>query len=150
MHGRVLPQRAATAVRTRCTPYARDMEQAVFEIDGTAFEDFDGFIREFDRGFVSRVGGNWTGNLDAFNDYLSWADTPCAIRWRQSNKSRDSLGHAAMAEWLTGNLTRCHPANVESVQERLDNARNGNGPTLFDWLVEIIHDNEDYVELILE
>ena len=25
-------------------------------------------------GFIRFVGGEWTGNLDAFNDYLKWPD----------------------------------------------------------------------------
>lgn len=125
------------------------VEQTVFEIDGSSFEDFEGFVREFNRGFVSRVGGNWNGNLDAFNDYLSWADSPCTIRWRNSDKSRRDLGHSAMAAWLSNNLTGCHPSNIALVQERLDHATKHTGPTLFEWLVEIIQNNDD-VELIFD
>lgn len=44
------------------------MDQTVFEIDGANFSDFGGFIAEFNRGFIQHVGGDWQGNLDAFND----------------------------------------------------------------------------------
>ena len=49
------------------------MAQTVYEIDGANFSDFAGFIDEFNRGFITDVGGDWNGNLDAFNDYLGWA-----------------------------------------------------------------------------
>jgi hypothetical protein len=55
-----------------------------------------------------------------------------------------------MAEWLAGNLLRCHPDNRLSVQTRLDRAKQNAGPTLFDWLVEIIHENHEFVQLTLE
>lgn len=126
------------------------MEGPNFEIDGERFDDFAGFIVEFNRGFVSQVGGNWKGNLDAFNDYLSWGDDRSTIRWLSSEKSRMDLGHDAMVEWLSGNLLRCHPTNRSSVQARLKNAENGLGPTLFEWLVEIIRENTEYVDLSLE
>ncbi|MFN3151918.1 hypothetical protein [Bremerella sp.] len=126
------------------------MTEQTFHIDGERFDDFPGFIAEFNRGFVSHVGGQWNGNMDAFNDYLYWGDQGSTIRWMHSNKSRDDLGHDAMAQWLAENLLRCHPANRSSVQARLDQARNGLGPTLFEWLVEIIDENSEFVDLVLE
>ena len=35
---------------------------------------FEDFIAAFNEGFCRHVGGHWGGNLDAFNDYLSWPD----------------------------------------------------------------------------
>jgi len=125
------------------------MTQSVYQIDGGNFSDFAGFIAEFNRGFVSDVGGDWNGNLDAFNDYLSWDDNRCTIRWLNADKSQADLGHSAMADWLAGNLTRCHPSNLAGVQQRLDDATAGSGPTLFDLLVEIIRGNSDFVTLQL-
>ncbi|MEM7314607.1 MAG: barnase inhibitor [Planctomycetota bacterium] len=121
-----------------------------FEIDGNRFKDFDGFVCEFNRGFIRHVGGDWNGNLDAFHDYLSWADEHCTFRWCHSEKSRIDLGHAATSRWLAERLIHCHPANKALVQNRLDDANKGLGPTLFDTLVEIIQDNDQYVELVLD
>jgi hypothetical protein len=42
---------------------------------------------------------------------------------------------------LEKRLTQCHPDNREIVQADLERARRGEGPTVFDWLVEIIRDN---------
>jgi hypothetical protein len=125
------------------------MAQTVYEIDGANFSDFAGFIAEFNRGFVSHVDGDWNGNLDAFNDYLSWPDDRCTIRWLNADKSQADLGHCAMADWLVENLTRCHPSNRAGVQQRLDDAIAGSGQTLFDWLLEIIRENSDFIELQL-
>jgi hypothetical protein len=53
-------------------------------------------------------------------------------------------------------LQHCHPANRSKVVDDLERAKRGEGATVFDWLVEIIHDHtaggsegEDGVELML-
>ncbi|TWU59506.1 barstar family protein [Crateriforma conspicua] len=125
------------------------MDRTTFEINGNSFQDFAGFVAEFNREFVTHVGGKWNGNLDAFNDYLSWTNAHSIIRWSNSAKSRNDLGHDAMADWLSDNLQKCHPSNRPSVHSRLDNAKNKNGPTLFDTLVEIMQMNAEYVTLQL-
>ncbi len=125
------------------------MDRTIFEIDGNNFKDFAGFVAEFNRGFVSHVGGQWNGNLDAFNDYLSWTDAPSIIRWSNSAKSRNDLGYDAMAGWLSDNLLKCHPSNRLSVQHRLGDAQNQSGPTLFDTVVEIMQNNAEYITLLL-
>jgi hypothetical protein len=38
-------------------------------------------------------------------------------------------------------ISSCHPSNREHFQARLSNARRGERPTLFDMIVEIIHDH---------
>jgi hypothetical protein len=120
-----------------------------YVIDGANFGDFTGFVAECNRAFVRAFGGEWGGNLDAFNDYLWWGDEEYTLVWRNAAKSRTDLGHAAMADWLEANSRVCHPTNRPSVVVRLNRARRGKGPTLFDWLVEIIRDNE-HVRLLLE
>ena len=124
--------------------------QRTFEIDGNNFNDFAGFIVEFNRCFVCYVGGHWQGNIDAFNDYLSWTDERCTIRWLNSSKSSIDLGHESMATWLRKNLETCHPSNVKSGRERLENAMTGRGPTLFEWIVDIIRENGDNVDFLLD
>ena len=36
----------------------------------------------------------------------------------------------------------CHSSNVPSIEQKLKDAMAGNGPTVFDWLVEIIRDHD--------
>ncbi len=45
-----------------------------YVVDLTAVTSWPDFIAAFNEGFVRPVGGEWHGNLDAFNDYLSWPD----------------------------------------------------------------------------
>ncbi|MCP4010106.1 MAG: barnase inhibitor, partial [Proteobacteria bacterium] len=54
-------------------------------------------------------------------------------------------------------LKRCHFSAIDSLENQLEEAKAGKGPTAFDWLVEIIRDHcedgkqaEDGVELKLE
>ena len=43
-----------------------------FTIDLTNVKSFTDIISAFNDGLIKPAGGNWNGNLDAFNDYLSW------------------------------------------------------------------------------
>jgi hypothetical protein len=114
----------------------------VLIVDGGSFSDFEGFGREF-----SRLLRDWTwnGNLDAFNDILRGGfGTPengWVFRWVGSDLSRAALGHEATVRWLEDVLDRCHPSNRADVRKRIDAARRGEGPTLFDMIVEIIRDH---------
>jgi len=124
------------------------MANFTFEIDGTDFSDFPGFIEEVNR-TLSQVDGRenlWNGNLDALSDF-PWAGG--TFRWNNSDKSRNDLGHAAMAAWLTKNLTYCHYTNRPGVQKRLDEAEAERGKTLFDWLIEIFEENDKFIHLEL-
>ncbi|WP_394620865.1 hypothetical protein JNUCC0626_17715 [Lentzea sp. JNUCC 0626] len=111
----------------------------VLVVDGALFSDFDGFARAFTTLLDDYT---WTGNLDAFNDILRGGfGTPelgWIFHWANARKSRTDLGHPAMVKWLEGILKTCHPDNRDSVRARLEAARRGEGPTLFDKIVEII------------
>ena len=122
----------------------------IFVIDGANFEDFAGFITEFNSVYISAVDGFWTGNLDAFNDYLSWHEKKYILKWANSQKSRRDLGYTEMVIWLERNLLSCHASNRASVARRLRDARRKTGQTFFDMMVEIIEFNTDYAELRLE
>ena len=111
----------------------------VLLIDGAAFDDFTGFQRAFST-FLSNYA--WHGNLDAFNDILRGGfgtpGPPWVLRWVNSDASRRALGHDATVQYLEEIVTTCHPSNVARLQERIERARRGEGPTLFDEIVEII------------
>ena len=114
----------------------------VLIIDGALFSDFEGFTREFSRLLDDHA---WHGNLDAFNDILRGGfGTPengWVLRWLNSEASRSALGHEATARRLEQLLLTCHPSNRPSVEAEIRSARNGQGPTLFDEIVEIIRDH---------
>ncbi|OXM54897.1 barstar family protein [Amycolatopsis alba] len=111
----------------------------VLTIDGSRFSDFDGFAREFSRLLSDYT---WRGNLDAFNDLLRGGygtpETGWVLRWLHSEPSRSALGHAETIRRLERLVLTCHPSNRPDFQARIDSARRGEGPTLFDEIVSII------------
>lgn len=116
------------------------MSKAVFEIDGTEFETLGGFFDVVGRTLIP--GATWGRNLDAFHDILRGGfGTPqegFVIRWKNSAVSRERLGYEESVRELERRLTRCHPSNRPHVAAELDLARSGVGPTVFDWLVNVI------------
>ncbi|WP_327151257.1 barstar family protein [Nocardia sp. NBC_01329] len=116
-----------------------DGGKPVLIIDGSRFDDYDGFAREF-----SALLDDWTWNknLDAFNDIL-WGGfgTPedgFVLRWLHSGRSREALGWAETIKYLEHILARCHPTNREHCRAEIEAARRQEGQTLFDRVVEII------------
>lgn len=129
----------------------------VLAVDGARFSDFAGFAREFSRLLSNH---EWRGNLDAFNDILRGGfGTPengWVLRWLNSELSRAALGYEATTRRLEGLLPTCHPSNRSTFEARIAHARRGQGPTLFDEIVDIIrrhgpggNESEDAVVLEL-
>lgn len=128
-------------------------------IDGAAFETLDEFYDEIERALIP--GAKWGRNLDAFNDILRGGfgtpDGGFVLVWRNADLSRRRLGHDETARILRVRLGTCHPSNREAVKADAEAAARGEGPTLFDTLVEIVRDHgpggeepEDNVLLRLE
>jgi Barstar (barnase inhibitor) len=106
-------------------------------------------------------GAKWGRNLDACNDILRGGfGTPeggFVLRWTNSAVSREQLGYPDTVRQLQRSRARCHPTNRQLVSEELARAQGGVGPTVFDWLVDIIQvhcaggpEQEDGVELVLD
>ena len=122
-------------------------------IDGNRFPTLEGFYAE-----AGRVGLR-AGKLDAFNDVLLRRFHPpngFVLVWKHASLSRARLDHAETARVLQRRLKRCDPTARESVAEKKASAERGEGPTVFDWLVEIIQEHGDNgsepdgVELVLD
>jgi RNAse (barnase) inhibitor barstar len=135
------------------------MPKPELAIDGENFSTLEEFYDEIERVLIP--GAAWGRNLDAFDDILRGGfGTPeggFLLLWRQSDLSRKRLGHVETVRQLQAWLRRCHPTNRTSVAVELEHAKNGAGPTVFDWLVEIIREHgaggqeaEDGVELLLK
>jgi RNAse (barnase) inhibitor barstar len=132
------------------------VEKAVYEIDGRDFATLGEFF-----GVVSRVlipAAEWGHNLSAFDDILYGEfGTPeggFVLRWKNASVSRERLGYPETVRQLELRLTRATGAARRCVAEDLEQARQGIGPTVFDWLVDIIEshggpERQDGVELIL-
>ena len=134
-------------------------DQAVYEIDGRRFSTLEDFFAEVSRVLIP--GADWGHNLDAFNDVLRGGfGTPATgftIRWSHHALSKEKLGYPETVRQLEARLARCHPTNRTSVVRELADAKAGQGPTVFDWLVEVIRNHgsasteaDDGVVLVLE
>lgn len=110
----------------------------VVEIDGEQFATLEGFFSHFGQRALTAP---WGTNLDAFNDVLRGGfGTPngFVLRWKNHGVSRQRLGYEDTVRQLEIGLLRCDPANRAAVALDLDAAKRHQGPTVFDWLVEII------------
>lgn len=114
-----------------------------------SLEDFYTVMGEVIKG----PGGYFGRNLDSLRDCLAGGfGTPnedYLIRWIESASSRDSLGYAETIRQLRARLPRCHPSNRAEIEGDIARAERGEGPTVFDWLVEIIRESP-HVDLLLE
>ncbi len=120
-----------------------------FTADASNVRSFGDFVDAANAGFIELIGGKWNGNLDAFNDYLSWPEeSEYELELLGAADCARSLGHAAQAAWLRDHLETCHPSNRPDFQARLALAEAQRGETLFDVLKEIIEANSD-VRLLL-
>ena len=111
-----------------------------YEIDGENFSTLEEFYDEISRVLIP--GASWGRNLDAFNDILRGGfgtpDDGFVLRWKNHDVSRRRLAYPETVRQLEKRLERCHPTNRERVRRELDLARAGQGPTVFDWLLEIL------------
>ena len=129
-----------------------------YEIDGSRFATMEEFFEEVSRALIP--GKPWGHNLDAFNDILRGGfGTPSdgfTINWKNHGLSRQRLGYDETVRQLEIRLGASHPESHAKVLGDLERARARQGPTVFDWLVDIIrihcpggHEEKDGVELSL-
>jgi Barstar (barnase inhibitor) len=149
----------ADGLRPRLIPgVMRTRSNTIYEIDGRRFSTLEEFSAEVGR--IVIPGAEWGRNLDAFNDILRGGfgtpESGFTLRWLKHVVSKERLGYPETIRQLELRLSRCHPTNRPQVAQELERARAGQGPTVFDWLVEIIRNHgpggeqaNDRVELIL-
>ncbi|MBR6207974.1 MAG: phosphatase PAP2 family protein [Oscillospiraceae bacterium] len=133
----------------------REEQREELVIDGDNFSDLRGFYAEIDRLFRPETP---TCGLDALNDVLrgglggKTTGEPVVIRWVHADKSREDLGYETTAKYYEAALERVHPNNRERMERRLEQARAGEGETLFDRICTLIRrtDTGHDCELILE
>ncbi len=115
----------------------------VYELPGEQIHTLEDFYRIIGEA-INGPGGYFGAGLDSFNDCLAGGfgtpDDGFILRWQHSDESRAALGYPETIRQLQLRLRRCHPANVGRVRQELARARRHEGPTTFDWLVEIIGD----------
>ena len=123
----------------------------IVDIDGRDFRTLDDFFEVVGAALVP--GEAWGKNLDAFNDILCWPlardPEPYVLVWRRSRLSRRRLGHSE-AERHCEEVIRAGGGKPSGWQaEQLASAGRCEGPTAFDWLVEIIQRHPEWLSVRL-
>lgn len=85
-----------------------------------------------------------TYSLDALNDLLYGdfgeikQDEPVQLVWQQMGKCKESLGLAATKELYLKKFAHSAVYNVRLIAEKLAALEQGNGPTFFEMVINII------------
>jgi len=128
-------------------------------LDGSKITSLEAFYDQVSEVLIPDT--YWGNNLDAFNDILRGGfGTPeegFVLRWTHSEVSRKNLSHLETIRQLEKLLESCHPSGEARFRNDLIRARQGQGSTVFDWLIEIfrIHgawgdEAQHHVRLVLE
>lgn len=132
-----------------------------YEFDGNSFQDLNGFFTTFGE-MVNGKDGYFGKDLHSFDDCFFGGFgliTPCEITWKNSEISKSKLGHECYAEWCQAQIKLGeYPDDeaLDTLKESLKQADNGQGPTMFDLLVDSIQsvekrsDGKHVVGLILK
>ncbi|MFC9786968.1 barstar family protein [Rhodococcus sp. NPDC127528] len=123
----------------------------VYVIDGrrvNSLDDFYTVVGEAVRGPGGYFGRSLGGFADALTDgYGTPDDRNFCFVWRYSDESRSALGYAETVRQLKDRLEHCHPDHKTRVRGELDRALASEGPTVFDWLVDIFEFRSVELEL---
>ncbi|GMA99523.1 barstar family protein [Pelosinus sp. IPA-1] len=129
------------------------MKKKEIVIDGSKFNDVEGFYLEIDKKFTKELTWKTGHNFDALNDLLHGGfgiheyGEPIIITWENAEKSKKDLGYDATIKHYEEMLIRCHPTNIDKINSLLEFAKRKNGNTLFELIIQIIqsHDNIDLI-----
>jgi hypothetical protein len=111
-----------------------------YVIDGGRFSTLEEFFEEVSR--VLAPDCSWGHNLDAFKDTLrggfGTTEGGFLLLRQNSETSRQNLGYPETVRQLRLRLERRHSTNRRRITRELLDAERCTGPTVFDWLKEII------------
>ena len=128
-----------------------EIERPSLSIDGMTFSNLDEFYDEVSDKLIPNA--NWGRNLDAFDNILRGGfGTPSegfVLVWKNSELSRERLGYPETIRQLEKKNLSSHPSHLSSLEKEIEKAKNGDGSTVFDWLVEIIKSHET-IDIIFE
>jgi RNAse (barnase) inhibitor barstar len=135
------------------------IDPVIYVLDGRRFSTLEEFYADVSS--VMIPGAEWGRNLDAFNDILRGGfgtpDGAFTITWIHSARSRQVLGYPETVRQLKQRAARTAPVNQSEIEQQIRDATYHTGPTVFDWLVDIIRahrpggpEDRGRVELILK
>ncbi|MEP0505874.1 MAG: barstar family protein [Paracoccaceae bacterium] len=123
--------------------WKKSQSMETYRIDGERFSTLEEFYEEISSVLIPNV--EWGHNLDALNDILRGGfgtlDEGFILIWENSEVSKRRLGYPETVRMLERQLERCHPTARRSMKNKLRDAQNTKGATIFDWLVEIISEH---------
>jgi len=115
-------------------------------IDGTNFSTLDGFYDEMEKLLTRNLTWRTGHNMDAFHDLLRGGfgvheyGEGIDFYWTHAKKSKQDLGYEATLLYWEKILKKCHPSNKERILQKISDAQNGVGQTLFDLILMNISD----------
>lgn len=119
-------------------------------LDGRRTTTLQAFYTEIRQ--VLLAGQTWGENLDALDQILQgdYGPVPATFRlvWSHSAIARSGLGYLETVDQLTQQLRDCHPTVLIKTAWALRSALREQGPTVYDWLLELIGKHPN-VELVL-
>lgn len=121
-----------------------------YVLDGGRTTTLKAFYAEIRR--VLLAGQAWGETFDDLDQILrgNYGSVPAKFRlvWSHAEIARSALGCSETADQLTQQLRDCHPTVLIKTAWALRSALREQGPTVYDWLVELIGKYPN-VELIL-
>lgn len=124
-------------------------------IDGMHFSTLDEFYDEMEKLLTKKLSWKIGHNMDAFHDLLRSGfgvhevSEGIEFYWLHTNKSRRDFGYKATVLYWEKILQKCHPTNHEEIMLKIKTAQNCEGETLFDIIVGIILNKDDWYNHIL-
>ncbi len=123
-------------------------------IEGDRINDIPSFYAEINRVLMQNEDWQIGHSLDALNDLLYGGfgelkqDEPVELVWRQLDISKAVLGEAATKAFYLEKLENPGVYNARLIGEKLAALEQGNGPTFFEIVIDIIaeHPNIDLIE----
>ena len=115
---------------------------ARYVLDGRRLSSLDAFWDAYLAAVGAPNRSEFGRNLDAFADSLAGGPggppLPATFVIQHAASARRQLGHAQTAQALERRLERAAPENRPAIAAQLAAARQGEGPTVFDWLIDIL------------
>src|SRR5690349_10362116 len=105
----------------------------IYEMDGTAFRNYDEFAAYFSNRVLREH--RWNGNLNAFNDILRGGfGTPeegFTLRVVNTDAARRALGYSETVRLIETALKVADPSRRAELERQLADAQRGIGQTMF-------------------
>lgn len=127
-----------------------DLVKSEYVLDGRRTTTLKAFYAEISQ--VLLAGQAWSETLDDLDQILrgSYGPVPATFRliWAHAEIARSALGYPETIDHLMQRLRDCHPTVLIKTAWALRSALREQGPTVYDWLVELMGKHPN-VELVL-